>query len=345
MNRIYTALVLYIAVNISGWDLYRVTDDGFYSADPSISVLGDTVAIAYESYAYGNDEIVMKYSLNRGASFSSPIRISTNDSCSWRPKISISNGFDIVWEDNRTGKRQIFYSRILNGTPSVNLRISSGIGASAFPSMASDGQNLFIMWEDNRDGNDEIYFRKFDGGTWSPEKRVTSTDSTSWGATVAYDKSTGLLHAAYFDYSTGNDEIYYISSTDRGATWSTPVNISNDTPDSWEPRIAALNGRVAIVWYSYNTSSQSYEVLFSEKSGTTFSLPVFVSSTGNDSKCPTITMNSSSTSVAWEDFRDGNDEIYTATRTNGQLVWIEERVTNDPADSFGAAAFATSDNL
>jgi hypothetical protein len=338
-------LMLTTTFSVSAWDLFRITDDYYYAAEPSIALSCDTVAIAYESYAYGNDEIVLKYSTDKGLTYSLPVRISVNDSGSWRPKLSINNGFDIVWEDNRTGKRQVFYSRYANGVVSTNLRISSGSGTSAFPSVAIDGSNVFVVWEDSRDGNDEIYFRKLDGGTWSAEKRLTNNDSTSWGSTIAYDKQTGMLHVAFFDYRIGNDEIYYISSSDRGTTWTQPVNISNDDPNSWEPRIAAQSGNVALTWYSYNPSTTSCEVFYSFNSGAGFSVTSMLSPAGSDSKCPSISMNASSTAVAWEDYRDGNDEIYVASKDNNQDNWIEERVTNDIADSFGSSIAWGSDNL
>ncbi len=342
-----TLLVLFsLGSFVSGWSPIRISDGDYYSAEPSIAVLGDTVAIVYESYSFGNDEIMLKYSYDHGLTFSPAVRISYNDSSSWHPKISIANGFNIVWEDNRTGKRQIFTGRFDGASVGTSMRISTGTGASAFPSTAADGSNIFFTWEDNRDGNDEIYFRKYDNGTWSPEKRLTVGDSTSWGADIDYDASTNTLHLVYFDHTTGNDEVYYMNSGDRGETWSSPVNISNDVADSWEPRIAAFAGRVAIVWYTYNANTLSYEVMYTEKVNPgSFLSPYIISPLNYDSKCPSVSLSSSNTAVVWEDFRDGNDEIYVSYKEHSDTLWQEERVTEDPSESYGAKVACGRDKL
>src|SRR3989339_34403 len=218
----------------------QLTNNGYYNGEPSITVNAGKIGIVYESYEFGNDEIMLLTSADNGGTFAAPVRITSNDSASWRPKVAVNDGYDIVWEDRRTGKREIFYSRYESGTVGPALKVSGGNIYSAFPALASNGNDLFITWEDYRDGNDEIYFRKKTSGTWSAEKRLTADDSTSWGSDIAFDASTQKLHVVYFDYRTGNDEAYYMTSSDLGETWSAPVNLSNDAANSWEPRVAAF---------------------------------------------------------------------------------------------------------
>ena len=43
--------------------------------------------------------------------------------------------------------------------------ISSSIGDSQFPQIASEGNKTFVVWQDNTTGNNEIYLkRSTDGG-------------------------------------------------------------------------------------------------------------------------------------------------------------------------------------
>lgn len=318
------------------FDNIQLTGTSSYCGEPSIAVNGTLVGIAYESYFAGNDEIFLLTSSNGGGSFSTPIQVTSNDSSSWRPKIAVNDGYDLVWEDKRSGKREIYYARYASGALGTTLKISGGNIYSAFPSLANDGRDLFITWEDYRNGNDEIYFRKNVGGVWSAEKRLTDNDSTSWGSDIALDPVTKALHVVFFDYRTGNDEVYYITSTDKGESWSSPINLSQDAANSWEPRITAYGGRVGVVWYSWDDATTSYEVYFSENTGGGFSVPQRISETGSDSKCPAIQGNEEAFVVAWEDYRDANDEIYLARKGHATGGWSSLRVTVDSSDSFGA---------
>ncbi len=338
MKFLVTILLLMIGIEAyAEFDNVQLTASTSYCGEPAIAVNGSSVGIVYEGYITGNDEIFLLTSNNSGAIFSAPIRITTNDSDSWRPRIAVNNGFDIVWEDKRSGKREIYYARYASGAIGTTLKISGGNVYSAFPSLASDDRDLFISWEDSRDGNDEIYFRKCVSGSWSPEKRLTNNDSTSWGSDIFVDPVTKKIHLVFFDYRSGNDEVYYQSSSDKGDNWTTAINISGDVANSWEPRVAASNGNVGIVWYSWDSTTSSYEIYYSESTRENiFGTPQRISESGADSKCPSITMDNGFVSVTWEDFKDGNDEIYITRKTVGTGSWTLRRITTDSSDSFGA---------
>jgi len=328
------------------WQNIRLTYSAEYNGEPSMALNGTQVGIAYEGYNFGNDEILLLVSNDNGATFSPPIRVSNNDSASWKPKITAtSTGFDIVWEDNRTGKREVYYARYSSGTMGPTLKISSGNVYSAFPAITANGNDIYCVWEDFRDGNDEIYLRKYVSGVWSPEKRLTTDDSTSWGADIARDPVTGTLHVVWFDYRTGNDEIYIISSNDDGTTWSSPRNLSNDAANSWEPRIAAYNNRIDVTWYSWRSDFVSYEVWYAGFNGETWTVPEIVSDPYADSKCPSISSDALGTIIAWEDYCQGNDEIYAAYKRHDSTTWGNKRITNNDADSYGADCAANATNL
>lgn len=113
--------------------------------------------------------------------------------------------------------------------------------------------------------------------------------------------------------------------------------ISYQSISSWEPRVAAYNDRVAVTWYSWDASTSSYEIYFSENAGgASFSAPQRVSEPGADSKCPSISMDNTNTIIAWEDFKDSNDEIYVLRKPHSESAGYQKRVTADISDSFGA---------
>ncbi|MFC1478434.1 exo-alpha-sialidase, partial [Candidatus Margulisiibacteriota bacterium] len=61
--------------------------------------------------------------------------------------------------------------------------------------------------------------------------------------------NNGDLHIVYYQKFRGNNEIFYIRSEDDGKTWSSPINLSNNSGDSIEPAIVAdERNRIYVLW-------------------------------------------------------------------------------------------------
>ena len=88
-------------------------------------------------------------------------------------------------------------------------RLTNAPGNSARPSIAVEGENVYIVWFDGRDGNTEIYFKhSSDGGmTWEPDVRLTTAEGESLHPTIAVSETA--LHVVWYDQRDGNPEIYY----------------------------------------------------------------------------------------------------------------------------------------
>jgi hypothetical protein len=144
----------------------------------------------------------------------------------------------------------------------------------------------------------------------------------------------------WFDFRTGNDEVFYSSSSNQGSSWSNPVNLSNDSKNSWDGKIAVGAGNALhVVWYSFLDANQSYEVSYTRKTASSWETRQYLSTVGNDSKCPDISALGDNVIVAWEDYRDLNDEIYFRHSADNGASWqAETRLTYNNKDSFGASA-------
>ncbi len=80
------------------------------------------------------------------------------------------------------------------------------------------------------------------GGYWRYE---------GWGEPAALN---GVVHLVYTGHGAGNDpgDIYYIRSTDGGATFGSPIklNTDNTTRAQWLPSLsAAADGSLFVTWY------------------------------------------------------------------------------------------------
>ena len=106
---------------------------------------------------------------------------------------------------------EIYYRRSLDGgrTFAPEQRLTATAGASQRPSIAVEGDAVYVAWFDSRATAPEIYLRSSgDGGaTWGAELRVTDAPGPSRRPTIALDAD--FVHLIWSDARSGNAEVYY----------------------------------------------------------------------------------------------------------------------------------------
>jgi len=171
------------------------------------------------------------------------------------------------------------------------------------PQIAIDSSdNINIVWEELASGGSfpyNIFLRRStDGGlTFSPRQNVSNDPGGSRGAgspQIAVDAG-GNINVVWTDNTPGNNEIFLSRSSDGGATFSTPQNLSNDPGDSNTSQIAVdSNGNINVVWLD-NTPG-NFDIFFSRgvtsSSLTLSSLTLSPSNvTGGNPSTGTVTLN------------------------------------------------------
>ncbi len=131
----------------------------------------------------------------------------------------------------------------------------SALGPNFVHNLAIEDNNIYLAFSDGRDGNPEIYFKYSNdlGDTWSEDIRITNNSGISWVPSIAV--SDNYVHLAWNEDKDGNQENYYIRSTDGGETWEEPVRISNTSGKSWAADIAADGDNVYISWQEQDARS------------------------------------------------------------------------------------------
>ena len=77
--------------------------------------------------------------------------------------------------------------------------------------------------------------------------------------------SSGKVNVPWVDTSLGNSEVFLSRSADGSATFSTPLNISNDSGKCLEPQIGVdSSGSISVAWADNTPSAGSgfFDVLF-----------------------------------------------------------------------------------
>ena len=228
------------------------------SFSPQIAMdLNGNISIVWEDDTAVTSDISFSHSSDHGANFSIPESLSlhTGNSMGAQIGIDLNGNIDVVWANNSAGSLDIFFSRSSDGgtTFSSPKNISNSPGLSQNPQLGIDAKgNINVAWQDNttQNPNSDIYFaRSSDGGvTFSSPLNVSNNSGFSQNAFLAIDAGANI-DLAWEDGTPGNDDIFFSRSTDSGATFSVPLNLSNDTGLSIAAYIAAdKSGNINVAW-------------------------------------------------------------------------------------------------
>jgi len=182
---------------------------------------------------------------------------------------------------------------------------------------------------------------------WTPAKRLTWTSGYSYSPAIAVD-SFGHLHLVWHEYPPGNEELYYMKSTDGGATWTPAKRLTWTSGNSWNPAIVVdASGKLYLVWRD-STPGFDYEIYFKKSTdgGGTWTPSKRLTWTSGLSSYPNIAIDSvGNLHLVWTDNAPGNDELYYKKSTDEGASWSKmKRITWTPGYSNYPAIVAEPSN-
>jgi hypothetical protein len=94
----------------------NLSDNAGESFFPKITSTGNNVSIVWQDNTLGNVDVFLTRSIDNGANFSEPLRITNNNGTSEFPFITADlKDLYIVWEDDTSGNNEIYFEKILKG--------------------------------------------------------------------------------------------------------------------------------------------------------------------------------------------------------------------------------------
>ena len=193
----------------------RITTNTGTSEFPSVAVVGSYVYIAWMDNtpvigSGGTYEIWTRVSSNYGASFGSPVRITTNTGYSGDPSVAaVGSNVYVAWDDftpvTGSGISSEIWMRVSSNYGASfgsAIRITTNTGNSINPSAATVGSNVYIAWQDN-------------------------TPVTGSGSKY---------------------EVWLRASSNSGALFGSAIRITTNTGDSYNPSVAAYGSYVCVTW-------------------------------------------------------------------------------------------------
>ena len=297
----------------------RLTFNSGYSesVSPDITVNGSTICVAYQGNASGNDEIYCRTSTDGGATWQAAKRLTFNSGDSCTPKIAFSGvSLCLVWWDDTPGNPEIYFRKSTDSgaTWQSAQRLSNNSGDSYCPDIVGYGSYLYVVWNDVSSGNTESYFRRSidSGATWQSQKKLTNNSGAFEGYTsIAVGGMLGAnLFAAWHDNAPGNFDIYFRRSTDKGVTWQTIKNLTDNSGNSYCPAIAVSGSNVYVTWQDDIPGNDEIYMRKSGDGGVTWQTSQRITNNSGTSSLPAIALNNSTRYVTFQEDTPGNAEIY-----------------------------------
>jgi hypothetical protein len=223
--------------------------------------------------------------------FSAPQNVSNSGSNAGYQQIAIdANGkINAVWIDNSAGSYAVLFSRSSNG----GVSFSTPLNVSNHPGSGADGPqigldpkgNICIVWSDNSSGSYASFFtRSIDGGSsFSAPLLISNSGATSAGGVRIAVDASGNINLVWADTSPGYNAIFFSRSADGGTSFSSPINVSNNSLGAGSPPGIGVDpqGNIYVVWEGTSTlagapsgTTQDAFLSVSANGGTTFSSPV-----------------------------------------------------------------------
>lgn len=305
-------------------------------ADLEIDAYGNLHVVWHEDMGAGKFEILYSNSSNGGATWSTLVNVSENSGSSQNPDLEIypDGSFHLVWEDRTYGNQwEILYSNSTdNGaTWSTVVNVSNNSGASQNPDLEFSTfvvpADPSVIWQDDNSGQREIYYStsSSSGSSWITPVNISKTSGNSLNSDLEIAMSE-VFHVVWSDYTYGSQwDIFYSNSSDNGATWSTGVNISNNSWVSTKPDLEiSLSGNLYLVWED-NTSDFDIYYRNSSDSGGTWSTIVNVSDTGSQDNSLQADLKIDSNGIlhlVWDDDTPGDTDIYYTNSSDNGATWV-----------------------
>lgn len=230
------------------------------------------IGVAWEDDSLTSIDISFSHSSDHGASFSAAksLSLGVGNSTSVHLAADASGNINAVWENDSPGNIDIFFSRSTDGGQSFSAprNLSNTPGNTRTAQIALDsGGNINLVWTDNVPpafSTDIFFTRSTDGGvSFSPAQNLSNNPGMSANPQLTVD-AAGKIDVVWEDATFGNRDILFSQSTDAGATFSSPQNLSNNPGLSSVPLVVAdKKAALNVIWQDAITATGASQVLFS----------------------------------------------------------------------------------
>jgi len=298
--------------------LFSTTDVDYL--EPVITVYDDTcLYVVSTGYQYFPSDTTYRWilkglrSIDDGESWSYPIRTDTLTNVGQKPSISANGNYISIALMNA-------YQIVVFKSSDAGLTFKKTVthtGQSESPACTMMDTICCNVWHHLNSTQSPYWNILFDQEPWqsSTDQFLTNntTNSYSYGPSISDDDSINL-HVAYShlaDASTGNSwKINYQRDSNFDGLFNEPTEISRDRI-GFSPVIkVSNNGNIHSIWADYLNNEWSIWGTYSLDHGVNWVKPYQISSSQSFSLDPDFDLKNDTLFVVWQDYRNGNWEVY-----------------------------------
>jgi BNR repeat-like domain len=250
------------------------------------------------------------------------------------------------WQKLPTSSKQIRVARSSDGgktwTQPAAALDTSGKAFTPKAAWGSDG-TLVVVWADEQRSNRvwDVYSRRSsDGGaTWEPEVLLSRfaqhTPTDAYVRPEVISDGDKRFWTIWTGIRSARSRVYLNRSTDGGRTWTDPLELSGQSESVYNHRIVRSGDHVLIVWQDRRTGRERVYCVTSSDGGVAWSAPARVDHLSDelrntDAFAMTLTMSPDrEVFVAWNDGRNGRDDIFFGRSRDGGRTWDDKDVRLD----------------
>ena len=301
----------------------QLTTDPASDLTPALVQLANgNIMLVWTSNRSGNFSLY--YKTNSGGIWSGDTRLTSPQGRDSTPSLlQLRNGTLLLYwtRESLVGGsvvRYVYSKSYNNGSWSPEVRFSSG-GSEEEPSLfQSDDGTIWVMYAANRFGNLDIFYKTYNG-SWSSEIRLTSNSDDDHQPWIMQDL-TGTMWAFWtrcvtISSTTCEDDIFYETSTNLGATWSAEVQFTVDpagyTIDDSHPAVIHYS-RDKMIYVFWGTDLTGLGADFDVWVRTSNPIPIHDVSVSNATDAPSSLLESGTVKV---NFTANNPGDYTESIT------------------------------
>ena len=321
----------------------NVSNTSDSAGEYQLGVSRNMVLITWVEGDFPRQRILLTRSVDRGITFNRPVILSSKDANYPRLiQLNVSGQMVVVtWVEGRTsggcaprsgGGDDIFLIASTDG----GITFSSPINLSKSPASSSDhqvaitGRTILVTWKDSAYYASEdavlvdiLLARSTDGGaTFGPTINLSRTHSSFHEKHFTLVTDGNIVLIAWQDDTFKahvDEDIFLVRSTDGGASFGSPMNLSRTSGSSKNPSLLIVKNTVIVVWQDNTTEayrknaarnrSLNDDDIFMVRStdgGSTFSHPANLSLTNGLSMGPHVDVVDEIVTVAWTEYPSGD---------------------------------------
>jgi hypothetical protein len=286
---------------------------------PRLATNGQTVLVLFSNRTSTGEHLYYVISSDRGTDFSTPIELTHDLGDQSNVALAfVGSTMHVVWQEQlNDGEEHILYANSPNAGVTWQREIdltNATTSQDQYATITAAGSSVFVAWSRMYEGAEAIYVKASlnSGETWQPEVQVSDYEGQSFPEFPAIGSNGTYAHLVWGSVHG----IQYSRSSNLGATWSTPLTLTNTTRQYVAPRIAVANSQIQVVTAGIMGVSSDVYYLSSSDAGENWNPPVSLTAHRSDawSLAPVISTNGDSTFVAWEDNRNGRLAIFFLSR-------------------------------